>query len=164
MKRNILSMKALISRNYEKYEDNFQKEGDTVPTNLTKVTDQVMPFCKDHQNERISLNSNMTSQLRSKVNDLQYRQNQHVSNSMYILFKLFNEREIRAGRFELSDYVWQGGTDALQKIAIEAKDLLADYYTDCEKTYKDGLYILYNTVRPTTANPKGAPSEIKFIK
>ena len=153
-----------FKRQFEKYEDNFQKEGDTVPTNLTKVTDQVMPFCKDHQNERISLNSNMTSQLRSKVNDLQYRQNQHVSNSMYILFKLFNEREIRAGRFELSDYVWQGGTDALQKIAIEAKDLLADYYTDCEKTYKDGLYILYNTVRPTTANPKGAPSEIKFIK
>jgi hypothetical protein len=34
--------------------------------------------------------------------------------------------------------------EAVNKIAEEARNMLMEYYGDCEKTYKDGLYILYN--------------------
>jgi len=133
-----------FKRTFEKYEENYVKEGNTPPPTLDGIVDKAMPFCQDHQNQRINLDANTTYQLRLKVNELQNRQAAHVRGAMYILFKLFNEKEIRAGRFELSDYVWQEGTDALAQLTVETRDLLMAYYTDCEKTYKDGLYILYD--------------------
>jgi hypothetical protein len=145
-----------FKRAFEKYEDSYVEDG-AAPANIKDVVDKAMPFCKDNLNQRIALDGSTANQLRSKVYELQNRQATHVSNAMYILFKLFNEKEIRAGRFELSDYVWEGGTDALAQIRVEARDLLMGAYTDCERIYKDGLYILYNKVR-------NDPNALNFVK
>jgi hypothetical protein len=72
------------------------------------------------------------------------RQATHVRNSMTILFKLFNERAVRSGKFEISDYVQNGGMAAVNQLAEETRNMLVQYYGDCEQTYKDGLFVLYN--------------------
>jgi hypothetical protein len=33
--------------------------------------------------------------------------------------------------------------EALNKLAEKARDLLSDYYSGCERTYKEGLYDIY---------------------
>jgi hypothetical protein len=150
-----------FKRAFEKYEDNYEVASTTSPPTLKEIGDKAMPFCKDNQNERIALDPGMAYELRAKVNVLQNRQATHVANAMQILFKLFDEKEIRAGRFELSDYVWQEGTDALAQLTVETRDLLISYYTDCESTYKDGLYLLYNKARSA---PKEGPPALTFMK
>ena len=150
-----------FKRAFEKYEDNYEVASTTSPPTLKEIGDKAMPFCKENQNERIALDPGTANELRAKVNELQRRQTTHVGNAIYILFKLFDEKEIRAGRFELSDYVWQEGTDALAQLTVETRDLLISYYTDCESTYKDGLYLLYNKVRRA---PEGGPPALTFIK
>jgi hypothetical protein len=139
-----------FKRYFEKYEDTYEEPRD--PGTIDGIKERIMPFCEGHLEDSISLDANMTSQLRSKVYELQNRQAQHVSNCMGILFRLFDQKEIRAGRFALSDYVWQDGTDALAAITVETRDLLMAYYSDCEKTYKDGLFILYNNYKEHSAD------------
>lgn len=152
-----------FKRYFEKYDDSVKSPED--PRSLDQVSEKIMPFCEGHLEDKISLDATMTSQLRSKVFELQNRQAQHISNCMGILFQLFDEREIKAGRFALSDYVWQEGTDALANITVQTRDMLMAYYADCEKTYKDGLFILYNTYKDQTADSKKADfSRVPFNK
>jgi hypothetical protein len=139
------SFRIKFKRYFEKYEEGFEEPSD--PGKIEEVREKVMPFCKENLDSAISLDKNMTGQLRSKVFQLQNRQAQHVSNCMELLFRLFDQKEIKAGRFALSDYVWQEGTEALAQITVETRDLLMSYYSDCEKTYKDGLFILYNNYK-----------------
>jgi hypothetical protein len=63
---------------------------------------------------------------------------------MGILFELFDESAVRAGRIEISKYVEQNGMAAVNQIAERARNLLADYYGNCENKYKEGLMLLYN--------------------
>jgi hypothetical protein len=63
---------------------------------------------------------------------------------MGILFELFDEGAVRAGRIEISKYVEQNGMVAVNQIAERARNLLADYYGNCENKYKEGLMLLYN--------------------
>jgi len=132
-----------------KFKQTFEKYGaevevTDVPNDIKGVRDKLMPFCNGKLDQDIVLDRSLTSQLRSKVNTLRNMQGRHVSRAMYILFKLFDERALRAGSFEISDYVWRDGTDALSKIVVETRELLMEYYTGCEEEYKAGLTILYN--------------------
>jgi hypothetical protein len=69
---------------------------------------------------------------------------------------------VRAGQFELSEYVWSEGTDALAYITVQARDLLMEYYGDCEKTYKEGLFILYNKYKERVDTGKKTENAFSF--
>lgn len=145
---------------FEKYQEGVESPAD--PQKIGAVVEKVMPFCRGHENDTIILDSDMAYQLRSKVNELRNRQAQHLSRSMGILFQLFDERAVRAGQFELSEYVWSEGTDALAYITVQARDLLMEYYGDCEKTYKEGLFILYNKYKERVDTGKKTENAFSF--
>jgi hypothetical protein len=76
---------------------------------------------------------------------------------MKIMFKLFDEKEVRAGSLAMNTNVMAGGMEAVNKLAEEARALLITYYGDCEKTYKEGLYALYN-------KHKADPKSLEFVQ
>ena len=80
-----------------------------------------------------------------KAQELIRQQKLHITRVMQIIFKLFNEKAVRAGNFEINDYILSNGIESLYKLAEEARNLLIDYYSNCEKTYTEGLMELYNT-------------------
>ena len=109
-------------------------------------------LCTGHTEHRIQVDTNVYSQLRSKAQSLIDRQKTHIRNCMRVLFKLFDERTVKAGGFGISKYVEQNGMDAINAIAEETRNMLIQYYVDSEKIYKDGLFVLLNRHR---ANPGG---------
>jgi hypothetical protein len=140
----------------------FEKGGiyDTtpVPKDFTEIKDLAMPYCKDHQNDVIELKGGLLARVRSRALALVQRQKVHVAQVMQIIFKLFNEKAIRAGYFEISDYILQDGMPAINKVAEEARALLIEYYSSCESTYKEGLFDIYNEGRKNPAAIKFRPS------
>jgi hypothetical protein len=128
-----------------------QLEGLVSPDKLSDITEKLMPgICEGHTADKVKVQGSILYELRSKATQLINRQGQHVQASMAILFKLFDERAVRAGRFEISDYVQANGMQAVNQIAEEAREMLLNYYGDCELTYKEGLFALYNNY---SANP-----------
>jgi len=128
---------------FERYEQ-AQLDGIAAPDSLSKIDEKIMPMCKGHTRDRIKVEGGTVYDLRSKAMELLNRQASHVRNSMTILFKLFNEQAVINGRFEISEYVQRDGMAAVNQLAEETRNMLVEYYGDCEKTYKDGLFVLYN--------------------
>jgi len=130
---------------FERYESGKRTENVTEPASLSDVTEYVMPkICEGHTTDRIQLERDMISQLRSITSSLISQQESHLRSAMGILFELFDEGAVRAGRIEISKYVEQNGMVAVNQIAERARNLLADYYGNCENKYKEGLMLLYN--------------------
>jgi len=125
--------------------------------NLGKVTEKQMPFCRDHSDDRVKVQGGLMRELRGKANELMQRQTTHVAQVMKIMFKLFDEKEVRAGSLAMNTNVMAGGMEAVNKLAEEARALLITYYGDCEKTYKEGLYALYN-------KHKADPKSLEFVQ
>jgi hypothetical protein len=118
--------------------------GDETKLEFKKIKEVQMPFCEDNQEMKIKLKGILIQRLRTKALDLMRQQHVHIARVMQIMFRLFNERAIRAGNFEINDNILANGMEALNRLAEEARDLLIDYYSGCEKTYKEGLYDIYN--------------------
>ena len=115
------------------------------PASLGDVRESLMPkVCEGHTQDRIVLDQGMVGELRGYAQQLLQRQADHLRNCMAILFKLFDEASVRAGEFKISAYVERDGTAAVNAIAEEAREMLMSYYGDCEETYKNGLFALYN--------------------
>lgn len=131
-----------------KFKDYFERADITddtkPPGSFNEITEKLMPgICESHTSDRV-LVGDAVSMLRQKARKLFNRQGIHVKNSMRLLFKLFDETSIRRGEFNLSQYVENEGMKAIDRIAEEARNMLVDYYGDCEETYKEGLYVMYN--------------------
>jgi hypothetical protein len=117
---------------------------DEANLDFKKIKEVQMPFCQDQQDMKLKLKGILIQRLRGRVNELMQQQKLHIARVMQLMFKLFNERAVRAGNFEINDYILANGMEALNKLAEEARNLLIDYYSGCEKTYKEGLYDIYN--------------------
>lgn len=129
---------------FERYDESRIEEAQA-PDRISDIQEKIMPdLCNGHTNDRIRVEGGMVNELRAKAQALINRQNIHIKNCMGVLFKLFDERAVRSGRFEISEYVGMGGMEAVNAIAEEARNMLAQYYGDCEETYKEGVYLLYN--------------------
>jgi hypothetical protein len=90
-------------------------------------------------------------QLRSVSQRLLQQQMQHVRTALNIIFKLFDQHEVVNNRkFAMSSQIIEGGMEAINRIASEARTVLLEYYKGCEMTYRDGLQKLYayNEKRP----------------
>jgi hypothetical protein len=129
---------------FERYDESRIEEAQA-PDRISDIQEKIMPdLCSGHTRDRIRVEGGMVNELRAKAQALINRQNIHIQNCMAVLFKLFDERAVRSGRFEISEYVGMGGMEAVNVIAEEARNMLAQYYGDCEETYKEGVYLLYN--------------------
>jgi hypothetical protein len=113
-------------------------------TSLDRMQNSMLPFCEGHEKDIIDLTNDRgtLSTLQSKVRALQNRQAQHVQSTMLLIFRLFDETAIRAGRMEFNINILNGGIRAVNAMGVEARKLLIAYYGDCEKTYKEGLVLL----------------------
>lgn len=132
---------------FERYESSRRIEDipdSETPQSIAGVTEYMMPgLCEGHTSDRIQLDRGTIYQLRSITQDMMNRQASHLRNAMSILFELFDERAVRAGRVEISSYIENGGMAAVNQVAERARNMLAEYYGDCEKKYKDGLIALH---------------------
>lgn len=115
------------------------------PLDFKYITEKQMPFCEGNQDKKLKLEGAIVGHLRTKVNELRRQQYNHISRAMQLMFRLFNEKAIRAGNFEINDYILANGMDALNKLAEDARTLLIEYYSNCEQTYKEGLAEIYQT-------------------
>ena len=135
------------------------------PKSLEDIKESLPAACEGK--ERILVQGAMVQQLRERARALLDRQAIHVRNVMKLLFNLFNEQKIRAGSFELNEMVIGGGTEIVNKIAEAARELLTDYYGDCENTYRDGVRLVQDKYRIAPASaPLGTAgtSKTKVIK
>ena len=145
-------------KRFKFYFERLEKaEGVEAPGKFSDIKEQLpQELCKDHTTDVIQVKGDTLNQLKSKAKQLIQRQATHVRNSMIILFKLFDEQTVRAGGFAISSNVEQGGMDALNSIAQEARNMLVEYYGDCERIYKDGLFIL-------NSKHMAAPTETVYV-
>lgn len=148
-----------------KFRSFFERVPDSVePEAFEKIQDKAMEFCVGHWDEKIAVPGNLAGELRQKALTLINRQVSHVSAVMGLIFQLFYEPSIRAGRLEINPKILEGGIDALNGIAEQARDLLMNYYGDCEKTYTEGLNLMQSRaaelvfVGTGLANDPGEPA------
>ena len=125
---------------FERYET---VEGVEVPPALENIEEKLMPFCRGKTQYKIRVEGETLYALRSKAKQLLDRQAIHVRNVMSILFKMFNRSKLNAGVLEFDAKFLSGGMRTINQVAEEARELLIEYYGDCEQTYKDGLYVLH---------------------
>lgn len=133
-----------FSQNFNEFFREYEGIPPQPATSLDRMQNSMLPFCQGHETDVIDLTNDRgtLSALQSKVRTLQNRQALHVQSAMLLIFKLFDETAIRAGRMEFNINVLNGGMTTLNQISVEARKLLIAYYGDCEKTYKEGLVLL----------------------
>jgi hypothetical protein len=133
-----------FSQQFNEFFRGYQGIPEQAAQSLDTMQDTMLPFCQGHEKDLIDLGDDRgtLSQLQSKVRVLRNRQALHVQSVMLLMFKLFDEQAIRAGRMEFNINILNGGIDAVNALAVEARKLLIVYYGDCEQTYKEGLVLL----------------------
>jgi hypothetical protein len=63
---------------------------------------------------------------------------------MGIMALMFNmDSIVNKKQFTLNQSILSGGMPEVERIAGLARDLLVNYYSGCEKTYRDGLGLIY---------------------
>jgi hypothetical protein len=85
----------------------------------------------------ITRDPDVISNLRAKANVLINLQNAHYKDAMKILNKLFIISDTRP--ILLNPLIEEGGIEAVEEVAKEARELLIRYYTDCELEYRRGV-------------------------
>ena len=109
----------------------------TGKTNMTKIKNARNPLCSDKTKALALSDSTAINNLRSSAATLLSKQLQHTEKVMNILKKLFVITPTRP--ILLHPDVEKGGMAAIERIAAEARDLLIDYYSSCEITYRDAV-------------------------
>jgi hypothetical protein len=113
-------------------------------TNMKKIKNNMNPtLCKTKGRMYVS-DEAAANNLRSAATTLLSKQLQHTAKVMNILKKLFIITPSRP--ILLQPAIEAGGMDAVEKIAAEARDLLIDYYSSCEVTYRDAVQDLKERV------------------
>jgi len=93
---------------------------------------------------RIQIPRELAYKLRSVSNSLLQQQKQHIGVALNLIFKLFDRDEIqRNRRFAMSRLIIEGGMEAINRIAVEARTVLLQYYKGCEGTYRQGVQEIY---------------------
>jgi hypothetical protein len=108
--------------------------------------------CKGRADAAISVTGNLLSALRNQARQLLQRQDSHLPKVMSLLFKMFSQKELMAGRFGFNTQFLAGGMPAVNRLAEEARELLMEYYGDCEQLYKEGVAMLTSKVPATQAS------------
>jgi hypothetical protein len=87
-------------------------------------------------------NQELIRQLRNTVRQMIGYQINHTGNAVKVLRKLFL-LPIESGKaLQIHPRILKGGMEEVNKIAQEARELLVDYYSQCEIMYRSGAEIL----------------------
>ena len=96
-------------------------------------------------------NQELIRQLRNTVRQMVNYQIGHTANAVKILKKLFL-LPIESGKaLQIHPRILKGGMEEVNKIAEEAREVLVDYYSQCEIMYRSGAEIIASN--KTLLNP-----------
>jgi hypothetical protein len=122
-------------------------QGSAAASSLEDVKDAAAASsCEGRGNASIPVTGNVLSALRKQARQLLQRQDEHLPKVMQLLFKMFSQKELMAGRFGFNAEFLAGGMPAVNKLSEEARELLMDYYGDCEQLYKGGVAMLTSKI------------------
>jgi hypothetical protein len=122
-----------------------------MPDTISEIKELQIPKCQGHSEDRLHIiDQGLQLFLRGKANELVEQQIRHVANVMQLIFKLFDEDSLRKREMKINTNILAQGMTALNALAEEARNVLIAYYTNCEKTYTEGLYRLQNSAPAET--------------
>ena len=113
-------------------------------------------MCQRVGDKPLGIPKPLVGDLRSVTQQLISQQVAHVGKAMELIFELFDrDAIINRRQFALNPTILAGGTPAVNAVANKAKDLLLQYYVNCETTYRSGLALIVNTDRRTPLQAYG---------
>jgi hypothetical protein len=115
------------------------------------IKERLPPMCKAGDGKTVGsleiASKSQVRQLREYTTRLLKRQEQHMGRALQLIFKLFDRAEINKGGFAFHPAIESGGIVAVNTVAREARNLLVEYYSDCEDIYKGGLFYLNGAIK-----------------
>lgn len=144
------SMSQLAKKRYEQTLEYFQQvfKDDTVkaPQELRQIKNRTAAkFCAGEEKEKRkdtrfqAADKGLIQQMRGIVKGMLLRQLDHTAKVTLLLKNLFL---LDKGKIQIHPQVLEGGIPVLNKIGEAARDLLINYYVNCEKSYGDGVALL----------------------
>lgn len=116
-------------------------------------------LCKSDDDIKVSAPN--TAAVREIVKTMFQAQMDHSGKCYQIVNQLFTIQEDKStGRpvmFKLNNNLIVKGFPELERISTEARNLLVNYYTNCEKKYRDGMDIVLG-IKPKNSQPVPATS------
>lgn len=110
--------------------------------------------CDGRPDERMPVAAGAASGLRKQALALVDRQKVHLSNVMRLLYKMFDQQALHTRReLAFNPTFAAGGMPAVTRLAEEARELLIEYYSQCERLYKEGLSILATKAPTSVTGP-----------
>jgi hypothetical protein len=107
---------------------------------LQTIKEGAPEFCQGTDQPIRIRNPDVIRGLQAAARALIDRQINHTANVMNIITKLFIVESSQPVRF--NPLVMKGGMPYINKVAAAARELLIDYYADCETGYNKGLAVL----------------------
>jgi hypothetical protein len=96
------------------------------------------PLCKGKDGPLYTKDDAAIRLLKTGYDALMSRQAEHTAAVTLLIQKLFYIGENNAIFFHPA--IQKGGLEEVNRIAVEARDLLIRYYQDCEKSYRDTVF------------------------
>jgi hypothetical protein len=132
----------------------FEDTNDKVPETLDGIKNRLPAgICdKDKRDKLLKLKNHETiRQLRSIAARMINYQIGHTANVVKVLRKLFL-LPIESGKpLAIHPNVRKNGMEEVNKVAVEARNLLIEYYSQCEILYRSGAEILVANKQQITA-------------
>jgi hypothetical protein len=114
------------------------------PEKMSAVVEKGPEVCSTSEGAKLLLPANITGRLQSVVQALLQQQRNHINAGMQVIQLLFDMNSIvNKKQFAINPEVLRGGMPEVNRISGIARNLLMNYYSGCESTYRDGLKILY---------------------
>jgi hypothetical protein len=110
------------------------------PETFDQIIDKPIDACTGVGDKRLYIKGALVNRLRQRSLNLIQQQKVHIARVMQLLFKLFDEKSLRSGaEFQINEYILATGVEGLNRLAEEARNLLINYYSQCESMYNEGL-------------------------
>ena len=107
---------------------------------IRNVRDSKKGYCAHHEDKMIRLTKEQGESVQPYVIALLQRQLAHAQACGEIFQELFyHNRRGNMVEIALSDNIQRGGIPEINRINAKARDLLMNYYIDCESTYQQGM-------------------------
>lgn len=110
-------------------------------------------LCDNDTDKVLSIPFDTAERVYTVVETLVKMQKAHQEKCNDILRRLFNVTGTPPNRLEVSLHhkLLEGGFDEIDKITYDTRELLIDYYSNCENTYLKGVQMILPTSTPNTS-------------
>jgi len=163
--------RAIHPRTAEKERDKIKLTSDGITEIKDMRTfgkDGQRGFCsKEEQDKVIPLEKDTVKEVQGVVRSLFARQLKHAAECQNILEMLFTiEREPHLPvRIKISDRVLKGGLAELNRINTKTREILIQYYSDCEMSYLKGVhYIELQKVRQVKKKEEAEKAKAEAVR